>query len=249
MASRDSSPPPEKSYALPHQPQENFAPAQPETGREVDRLSVDIPCLDARRIPFTLVSTSGFHCEVWRSAGSIVSESERVELDFVLKRHLRPCTYRQAKVLQREYTTLRCALGEMIPQSTFLFTDVNGEENVVALCETCAPWFDLANPGNEDEALHLLSRAPRALADLSRFTETARVWYEREDRLVDLFGKENLVIDRSHRVRYIDSFHVFLYTDVLHTLAEIDPELELRRNIGVNRLEYLERMVQAVGVR
>jgi len=211
-------------------------------GREADRLAADIPCLRLRHMPFALVSTSGFHCEVWQSIVAFVGHGERTELDFVLKRYLRPADLAQVRVLNREYRTLRGALGEIVPETVYIVARVDGEENVIALCETCTPWFDLANPGNEDEALPLLERHSRALADVARFAAAARAWYDREEKLVDLFGTENLVLDRAYRVRYIDSFHVFLYADVLHALPEHDHDLAARVEVTLRRLEYLERV-------
>jgi hypothetical protein len=214
------------------------------SGREVDRLPVRIACLEIGHLPFTLVSTSGFHCEVWQSLGWIVEGGQRVELDFVLKRYLRGADLPQVRVLNREYRTLRARLGEIVPETVYVATRIDGVESVVALCETCMPWFDLANPGNEDEALPLLERHRRALSDVVRCTRAARAWYEAGERMIDLFGTENLVLDRSYRARYVDSFHVFLYADVLHTLPETDPDLRNRVEVSLRRLEYLERVVE-----
>jgi hypothetical protein len=193
-------------------------------------------------MPFTLVSTAGFHCEVWQSMGVIVSGGTRTEVDFVLKRYLRPSSLAATSSLGRELDTLRRALGDIVPATRLVATRVNGKVGVVALCETCTPWFDLGNPANEEEALPILARHPRARAELARFVAAARRWLDEDHKVIDLCGTQNLVLDRAYRVRYVDSFHVFFYLDVLHTLQEVDEELRYRLDLAVRRLEYLEAL-------
>lgn len=53
--------------------------------QQADRVAAVIACLETRDMPFTLVSTAGFHCDVWRSIGLIVRGGERVRMDFVLE--------------------------------------------------------------------------------------------------------------------------------------------------------------------
>ena len=220
------------------------SPSEPGAGRDIDRLLAKIACLPTGGIPLTLVSTAGFHCEVWQSIGVLVSGPHRTEIDFVLKRYLRPSSLAATRVLGREHETLRQALGDIVPATRFVATRVNGKVGVVALCETCPPWFDLGNPANEEEALPLLARHRRARDDLVRFVAHARRWLDEEGKVIDLCGTENLVLDRAYRVRYIDSFHVFFYLDVLHTLQEVDEELRYRLDLAVRRLRYLEALSQ-----
>lgn len=215
--------------------------------RAQDRLSARIACISAADIPFTLVSTLGFHCEVWRSAGTLVDASGRRAVDFVLKVSKHPCTPAEVRVLAREHAALRAALDEIVPDATFVITAVNGKPGAVVLAGTCTPWFDLANPTNEQEAVPLLRRHARAADQLRRFTRAARGWLEAEGKLIDLCGAENLVLDRDYGVRYLDSFHVFFYTDLLDIVDPVDEELVRRVAVASDRLAYLEWMVEQVG--
>ncbi|MDX1512204.1 MAG: hypothetical protein R3174_00535 [Gammaproteobacteria bacterium] len=215
-------------------------------GKESDRIASDIACLRSADMPFTLVSTAGFHCEVWRSMGVIVREGGRTALDFVLKVCKRAYRLPELKVLVEEHRTIHAELEEMVPQAQFIATEVNRKPGVIVMVENCTPWFDLSNPGNEDEALPLLRRQPRARAQLGRFTACVRRWLDEESRIIDLCGTENLVLDRNYQVRYLDSFHVFFYLDTLHVIDEVDDALQFRVETSINRLEYLERLVEAL---
>lgn len=211
---------------------------------ETDRVPAKIACLDTENTPFTLVSTAGFHCDVWRSIGVIVRGGERAPMDFVLKRYKRPCTLAEAGVLGKEYRTIRGALADIVPAARFVATQVDARPSVIVLAENCTPWFDLSNPGNEDEALPLLSRRAKARAQLADFTRHARRWMDKESKIIDLGGTENLVLDKQYDVRYLDSFHVFFYLDMLHVIEEIDDALMFRIETCIRRLEYLERLVK-----
>ncbi|MDH3317131.1 MAG: hypothetical protein OER43_15375 [Gammaproteobacteria bacterium] len=212
--------------------------------QESDRVPATIACLETESMPFTLVSTAGFHCDVWRSIGVIVRGGERAPMDFVLKRYKRPCTLAEIRVLGKEYRTIKQALEEIVPTARFVATHVNYSPSVIVLAENCTPWFDLSNPGNEDEALPLLSRKARARAQLAEFVRHARRWMEEDSRIIDLGGTENLVLDKNYGVRYLDSFHVFFYLDMLHVIDEVDDALMFRIEICIKRLEYLERLVK-----
>ncbi len=212
--------------------------------QEFDRVPATIACLDTENMPFTLVSTAGFHCDVWRSIGVIVRGGKRAPMDFVLKRYKRPCTLAETRVLGKEYRTIKQALEEIVPTARFVATHVNSRPSVIVLAENCTPWFDLSNPGNEDEALPLLSRKARARAQLAEFVGHARRWMEQDSRIIDLGGTENLVLDKNYGVRYLDSFHVFFYLDMLHVIDEVDDALMFRIEICIKRLEYLERLVK-----
>ena len=219
-------------------------------GREHDRLSVPVDCIDVASIPMTLVSTSGFHCEVWQSMGYLRDADAGVFIDFVLKRHLDPCPLVQTRIYARDHRTLRSALGATVPDARFVATRVDGVENVIVLAETCTPWFDVANPGNEEETVALLRSRPRAARALARFVRVALAWAQAPvQRVIDLFGRENLVLDRSYRLRYLDSFGVFYYPDILDVVAEPDPALAQRIEISLARLDYLRNVAAAVGAR
>jgi len=221
-----------------------------DVGREHDRLPVAVGCLDAARIPMTLVSTSGFHCEVWQSMGYVIGPQGREFVDFVLKRHLDECPLAQSRVYRRDYVTLRAALGDIVPEASFVDTSVDGVENVIVLARTCSPWFDVANPGNEEETVALVRASPAAARALETFVRAARRWAQAATpRVIDLYGWENLVLDRGRSLRYLDSFGVFYYPDILDMVAEPDPMLEHRIEVSLGRLAYLESIARAVASR
>jgi len=211
---------------------------------ETDRLAKDIACLNARDIPFTLVSKLGFHCDVWRSIGRIVTSDGFQSLDFVLKVGKRLCTWRQVAVLAKEYRTLRDALDDIVPSSMFVATRINSSPGAIVFAEACNPWFDLGNPTNEADALPMLARQPRLWRQLEHFTVCARQWLDERQMVIDLQGAENLVIDRNGGVRYLDSFHVFFYRDTLDALDEVDDDFLFRIDQSIHRLEYLEWLVR-----
>lgn len=210
--------------------------------RDGDRIPGQVACLNTDALPATLVSTRGFNCEVWQSAGTIVNGGERRSVSFVVKRHRFACDVRKVRAYRREYRRLRDALGDMVPAAVFVATAIDGEPNVVVLAEACLPWFDLAHPGNEDEVRPLLRRMPRVRSHLTRFTRVARQWAE-EGRVVDLFGHQNLVLDRGFNVRYLDSFGAFFYADTLYAVAGDDGHLASRIEISLTRLGYLESLL------
>ena len=77
---------------------------------------------------------------------------------------------------------------------------------------------------------------------LSRFVSAARKW-QKEHRLIDLYGRDNLVLDRNLDVVYLDSFGVFFHTDIAHAIDGIDEELEARMQICARRLDYIESLI------
>jgi hypothetical protein len=201
-----------------------------------------VACLNTATLPATLVSDRGFNCDVWQSAGVIVRDGARHWVDFVVKRHRFACGPARVRVFQRDYRRLREALHEMVPRALFVATRIDDAPNVVVLAEACTPWFDLARPGTEDEARPLLARMPRARSQLARFVTAARAW-DAQDRVVDLYGRENLVLDRDHQVRYLDSFGAFFHADVLHLIGDADDELAERIAISRRRLNYVESLL------
>lgn len=209
-----------------------------------DRLEKEVACLNVRDMPFTLVSRLGFHCDVWRSIGRIVTEEGSRSLDFVLKVSKRLCRWREVAVLAKEYRLLRAALDEIVPASMFVATSVNRAPGAIVFAESCDPWFDLGNPTNEAEALPLLIRQRRLHYQLAHFTRCARHWLDDRRMVIDLQGAENLVVDRQGGVRYLDSFHVFFYHDILDAVDDVDEDFLFRVDQSVRRLEYLEWLVR-----
>ena len=210
--------------------------------KDSDHLPDDVACLNTRSMPATLVSTVGFNCEVWQSAGVIVSDGERASVDFVIKRHRFACDLHKIRAYQRDYRRLREAFADIVPQAWFIATRINAEHNMVVLAATHRPWFDLARPGNEEETRPLLARSQKARAQLALFVRVAREWAG-EERVIDLYGRENLVLDRDRNVRYLDSFGVFFYADLMHAVAGIDEDYQYRIDISLRRLDYVESLL------
>ncbi|RFA27239.1 hypothetical protein CAI21_15450 [Alkalilimnicola ehrlichii] len=151
----------------------------------------------------------------------------------------------EVKALQREYRRLKRALGDIVPRTLFVHTDVDGRPGVIALAEVAQPWFDLANPGNEEESLHLLQLWPDAGHQFTFFVRAATAWAA-QDMMIDLTGDSNLVLDRSRAVRFIDSFRVFFYADMLYSTDAADSALEQRIDICRRRLAYLQRLAKRI---
>ena len=104
-----------------------------------DRIPGQVACLNTAALPATLVSTRGFNCEVWQSAGIIVSDGARSSVSFVVKCHREPCDVRKIRAYRREYSRLREALGDMVPEAIFVATRIDGEPSVVVLAQACLP--------------------------------------------------------------------------------------------------------------
>ena len=213
-------------------------------GRESDRIGSQIGCLRTLNIPAALISTSGFHCEVWHAAGAVLRGGVRRELDFVIKVSRSPCTLPEVRALAREHAQLRSLLEEMIPPTVFVATRIAEQNSVLALAGAVGRWFDVGNPSNEVEAVPLFRRLHRARDQLRRFVEVALELHRREQKVIDLYGVENLVLDRRQRLHYVDSFRVFFHEDLLHALDDPDPGLAHRISVSRMRLEYLQHLLR-----
>ncbi|MGD8428765.1 MAG: hypothetical protein PVH31_00030 [Ectothiorhodospiraceae bacterium] len=213
--------------------------------RENDRIDARLGCVRTDLIPATLISTTGYHCEVWRAVGSVYRNRARNPLDLVIKVPTAPYTLREVGILNREYRMLRRALGTIVPRSLYIATTVNDAPGVVVLAETVNRWFDVANPVNESEAVPLFRRLRRARGQLARFIEAARAWDRDGERVIDLYGLENLVLDANQRLRYIDSFRVFFHADLLYALETPDEDLRERIELSRRRLDYVEHLLNA----
>ncbi|HXH01724.1 MAG TPA: hypothetical protein VNN09_00205 [Candidatus Competibacteraceae bacterium] len=214
------------------------------------RLPDSIGCLDSGSMLATLVSTIGNHCEVWRTTRVVMHEGRDSELvDLVIKCHRLPCDLAEIRILARDYRELRRCLDSMVPETLYVATTIDGAHNVIAIAEAVQPWFNLANPAIAEDGILLLRRLHRARAQLQRFVKAARHWYA-AGKLIDLYGLDNLVLDMHLEVRYIDSFNVFFYTDMLERCGEPDPWLAEKMEISLRRLEYLEyALAESVKVR
>jgi hypothetical protein len=219
-------------------------------GREEDRPALDVACLSPAWNRAALISTTGNHCQVWRSAhkhppAGAVSEQDDSYIEFVIKYPLDRYDFRDARILVRQYRMLRDALGEMVPEALFVQTCINGRPNLLVLARAVNIWFNIANPMNREEAIGLLREYPIARAQLEAFVSEARRWREGSNpRVIDLYGLDNLVMDNQRQIRFIDSFYVFFFEDMLHILGgEPDYELEDRIAISLRRLGYLAEIL------
>lgn len=212
-------------------------------GREEDRPALDVACLDPACRRAALVSTRGNHCLVWRSARRQPAEADAEPYtDFVLKYPIDRHSDGDARVLVRQYRVLRDALGGIVPEALFVMSCIDGQPNLFVLARAVNVWFNIANPANREEAVGLLREYPLARAQLDRFVRQARQWRQGPNpRVIDLYGIDNLVMDNERNIRYVDSYYVFFFEDMLHLLGgEPDYELEDRIRVSLKRLAYLE---------
>lgn len=210
-------------------------------GKESDRISGRIGCLDTRNLPASLISTTGNHCVVWQTAGT-----GKPGLGYIVKKHRRRCSFAEARSYSREYCLLKNALEEIVPNTVFVATQIDGVQNVIAVAEAVNPWFNLANPLNEEETVPLLGQLPIACSQLRRFLEAADRWYhDGGGKVIDLYGLDNLVLERNREVRYVDSFGVFFYEDMLDYVDDADDDLSHRLRVSQRRLEYLRDVLSA----
>ena len=213
--------------------------------KENDRIPERIACIATRRTPATLISTKGHHCEVWRTTRVITCNSNKYPADIVIKRHRKPCPLPEVRVLQKEYQEMRLKLGDIIPKALFVSTKVDHADNVIVIAEAVNPWFNIANPANEDNTIPMLRQLPRARKQLRKFVEAAKSWHQEQDlKIVDLYGLDNLVLDVNREIKYIDSFCVFFYGDLLYILDDVHDELQEKIDLSLQRRNYLEYVLK-----
>lgn len=173
----------------------------------------------------------------------VAQNSHKKTLDFVVKKYRTPCSFQEVAIFNKDYDLLKTTLGAMIPSTLYVATMVDGMESVIALAETVYPWFNLANPATEEEAIPLLKTLPKARGELADFVAAANRWYAQDSKVIDLYGLDNLVLDRNREIRFIDSFSVFFHEDLLFMVDEVDEMLEERINISLKRKSYLEYLL------
>ena len=205
-----------------------------------------VSCVDSGRI-FELISTAGHHCDVWRASGVKVSSQRRKRYDLVVKKYNRPCTLREIQVLDREYRRLKSELEDIVPNAVYVATrDERRQLIPVVVAVAVNRWFNIANPANEDEAVPLLQHLPKARNQLLRFVHAARKFqHERNAKTIDLYGLDNLVLNTKRELRYLDSFHVYFYMDMLEIFEEEDELLRRKIEVSMRRQEYLEHLLAA----
>ncbi|MES9973488.1 MAG: hypothetical protein ABW094_04450 [Candidatus Thiodiazotropha sp.] len=214
------------------------------------QISVNIACLDLKRLRPTLVSTIGSHCEVWRSnkRQGIESNDEDgvIYTEFVIKRPFSDHSISEAGLLARHYRQLKETLDEIIPDALFVVSKINGTPSVLVLAKAVNIWFNIANQQNEEEAMKLLCRYPKARIQLARFVKAAQAWRNSDNpKMIDLFGIDNLIMDTNREIRFLDSFFVFFFEDTFHIIDGGDEDSELKDKVELSekRLRYLEHLL------
>ncbi|MEW8028036.1 MAG: hypothetical protein AB2792_06930 [Candidatus Thiodiazotropha sp.] len=215
-----------------------------------DQISVNIACLDIKRLRPTLVSTIGSHCEVWRSNKRQGTESDNedgvIYTEFVIKRPFSDHSINEAGLLARHYRQLKETLDEIIPDALFVASKINGRPSIFVLAKAVNIWFNIANQQNEEEAMKLLCRYPKARIQLARFVKAAQAWRKSDNpKMIDLFGIDNLIMDTNREIRFLDSFFVFFFEDTFHIIdgGEEDSELRDKVELSEKRLRYLEHLL------
>jgi len=204
----------------------------------------DVACLNPKGRNLELKSTLGYHCDVWQM--SFRRGRSRAPYDVVVKKYRGTCDLRQVQVLDRDYRRLKASLEDIVPNTIFVPVNGRAGRTVIAIAHAVVPWFNLANPINEGDAVPLLRKLPKARNQLMRFCHAGRKWmHEKHGRIIDLYGLDNLVLNTSREITYLDSFHVFFYSDMARFLDEEDDHLSRRMEISLSRFEYLERLLAA----
>ncbi len=212
-------------------------------GREEDRPALDIACINPKHRYAALVSTTGNHCQVWRSTLKREEEDgDENYVEYVIKYPVDSYSLADAKILIKQYRMLRDALGDIVPEAVFVLSSIDGVPNLFVLARAVNVWFNIANPSNREEAIGLLRDHPMARAQLATFVRQAKRWRKGPNpRVIDLFGIDNLVMDNRRCIRFVDSYYVFFFEDLLHMLGgEHDYELEEKINVSMKRLAYLD---------
>lgn len=216
--------------------------------KEQDYLAVDIACLNPETLRATLVSSAGSHCEVWRTNKRFRANADKEAYhEFVIKYPSSTLSQAEIAILVRDYKRLKNTLEEIIPSAIFFVTEVAGQQNLCVVADAVNIWFNIANPQNHEEAVQLLRESPRAYDQLKRFVQATKEWRASDNsRLIDLYGLDNLIMDRNHEIRYLDSFFVFFYEDMLELFEqETDNFLARQIDISKQRLNYLEKILKA----
>lgn len=215
-------------------------------GRDDDRPALDVACLNPKCRRAALVSTTGNHCRVWRGTRK---HEDAVDgdsyTDFVIKYPLDSYGAADARILARQYQLLRDALGDMVPEALFVRSCMDGQPNLFIVARAVNVWFNIANPQNREEAVGLLRKFPLARSQLIRFVRQAEKWRQGPNaRVIDLYGLDNLVMDNQQQIRFVDSFYVFFFEDMLHLLGgEPDYDLQDKIEVSLQRLAYLSEIL------
>jgi hypothetical protein len=205
-----------------------------------------VSCLNPKCRRAALVSTTGNHCQVWR--GTRKHEDARdgeSYTEFVIKYPIDRYSDADTRILASQYQELRAKLGDMVPEALFVFSCIDDQPNLFIVARAVNVWFNIANPQNREEAVGLLREYPLARAQLVQFVLQAARWREGPNpRVIDLYGLDNLVMDNQRQIRFVDSFYVFFFEDMLHLLGgEPDYDLQEKIEVSLQRLAYLEQIL------
>ncbi len=214
---------------------------------QADLLRIDVPigCLDTEHMMAVLVPSPGFHCDVWRVSRVVIHEDgRRTPLDYVIKRHKEAARMQDLRILYKDYLRLKAALEDIVPNAGFVWTQVGEAANCVVIAEAVHPWFNIANPANEEDLVPLMARQTKARLQLQTFLQAARRWDDEEGRVIDLWGLDNLVLDVNREIRYLDSFRVFFFEDILHAIDGNDEALAEKIQVSRQRRLYLQYILE-----
>ncbi|MCW8847675.1 MAG: hypothetical protein OQK42_01285 [Sedimenticola sp.] len=211
--------------------------------KEDARIPASVECLDIDKLRVTLISTVGAHCDVWQTAGYHFEKEKNRTFDVVIKRHTLSCSPMEAKLYRRDYAQLKNLLHDIIPEAIFVRTRIDGEHNIVVFARAFTPWFNLANPAVAEDAIPLMAKLPKARRQLGLFIEAVKRIRTVDHKVIDLYGLDNLVLDKNKDVRYLDSFEVFFHEDMLYIIDDPCDDLREKINVSLRRLEYLEDML------
>ena len=169
--------------------------------------------------------------------------------EFVIKFPRDRYTSADARILARQYRALRDALGDIVPEALFVVSCIDDQPNLFVLAQAVNVWFNITNPLNREEAIGLLCDHPMARAQLDRFINQAKRWREGPNpRVIDLYGVDNLIMDNQRNIRFVDSYYVFFFEDMLHLLGgEPDYGLQDKIEVSLRRLAYLEEILELSG--
>jgi hypothetical protein len=219
-------------------------------GKESDFLKADIACLNPQALHATLISSVGNHCQVWRTNKRDdkplleIQEDEPAYMEFVIKYPVIHYSDSEIRLLARHYRLLKQQLDDIIPDALFFISRINGRRNICVLARAVNIWFNIANPQFREEAIPLLQEYPKARNQLKRFIATADALRNSDDpRLLDLYGLDNLVLDNNREIRFVDSFDVFFFEDMIDLFQDDDPELQTKIDISLERLAYLKEIL------
>lgn len=115
--------------------------------------------------------------------------------------------------IESEYQKMKECLGEIIPNQVFFIekrTEILDREMLTALCTPVTIAYDIFQwENNWNVFLEEYGKNTQLQKDIKQFIFGYKKLKD-EWVILDLYGKENLVITYDGRLKYIDSFHINL---------------------------------------